>query len=89
MHQRYGRGAGSPCIGAEIKRDPASDARDERRLTERPKWPMIVFRTPKGWTCPAVIDGKKCGGLLAVAPGADGRDDTRHARAYGPSWKGG
>ena len=21
---------------------------------------MIVFRTPKGWTCPAEIDGKKC-----------------------------
>src|SRR5437773_1129702 len=26
----------------------------------RPAWPMIVFRTPKGWTCPAEIDGKKC-----------------------------
>ncbi len=27
---------------------------------KRPIWPMIVFRTPKGWTCPAEIDGKKC-----------------------------
>lgn len=27
---------------------------------QRPLWPMIVFRTPKGWTCPAEIDGKKC-----------------------------
>ena len=27
---------------------------------KRPAWPMIVFRTPKGWTCPAEIDGKKC-----------------------------
>ncbi|MBL8854290.1 MAG: phosphoketolase family protein [Planctomycetaceae bacterium] len=27
---------------------------------KRPKWPMIVFRTPKGWTCPPVIDNKKC-----------------------------
>jgi len=26
----------------------------------RPAWPMIVLRTPKGWTCPAEIDGKKC-----------------------------
>ena len=26
----------------------------------RPAWPMIIFRTPKGWTCPAEIDGKKC-----------------------------
>ena len=21
---------------------------------------MIILRTPKGWTCPAEIDGKKC-----------------------------
>ncbi|MGR9485746.1 phosphoketolase family protein [Rhizobium leguminosarum] len=27
---------------------------------KRPMWPMIVFRTPKGWTCPPEIDGKKC-----------------------------
>ena len=26
----------------------------------RPQWPMIVLRTPKGWTCPPEIDGKKC-----------------------------
>ncbi|WNB86053.1 phosphoketolase family protein [Cellulomonas sp. ATA003] len=25
----------------------------------RPAWPMIVLRTPKGWTCPPVIDGKQ------------------------------
>jgi len=24
---------------------------------ERPKWPMIIFRTLKGWTCPEVVDG--------------------------------
>jgi xylulose-5-phosphate/fructose-6-phosphate phosphoketolase len=23
----------------------------------RPRWPMIVFRTPKGWTGPAFVDG--------------------------------
>jgi xylulose-5-phosphate/fructose-6-phosphate phosphoketolase len=28
--------------------------------TSRPMWPMIIFRTPKGWTCPDYIDGKKC-----------------------------
>jgi len=27
---------------------------------ERPTWPMLVLRTPKGWTCPPRIDGKKC-----------------------------
>ena len=31
-----------------------------RGFQGRPAWPMIVLRTPKGWTCPAEIDGKKC-----------------------------
>ncbi len=26
-------------------------------LQQRPRWPMIVFRTPKGWTGPATVDG--------------------------------
>jgi xylulose-5-phosphate/fructose-6-phosphate phosphoketolase len=26
-------------------------------MTERPAWPMIVLRTPKGWTGPKVVDG--------------------------------
>ena len=36
-----------------------SDARTQG-ATVRPVWPMIILRTPKGWTCPAEIDGKKC-----------------------------
>jgi xylulose-5-phosphate/fructose-6-phosphate phosphoketolase len=28
----------------------------------RPRWPMIVLRTPKGWTCPKEIDGKRTEG---------------------------
>jgi len=24
----------------------------------RPTWPMVVLRSPKGWTCPKVVDGK-------------------------------
>src|SRR6202049_3490964 len=27
-------------------------------VTERPLWPMIILRTPKGWTGPKVVDGK-------------------------------
>ncbi len=30
----------------------------EDGVTERPAWPMIVLRTPKGWTGPKEIDGK-------------------------------
>ncbi len=32
------------------------DARS-RGVTRRPRWPMIVLRTPKGWTGPKVVDG--------------------------------
>jgi xylulose-5-phosphate/fructose-6-phosphate phosphoketolase len=28
-------------------------------LTDRPTWPMIVLRSPKGWTGPEFVDGKK------------------------------
>lgn len=29
---------------------------------ERPIWPMIVLRTPKGWTGPKIVDGKQIEG---------------------------
>src|SRR3979411_2301236 len=37
---------------ASIQRAARSGA-----TTERPRWPMIVLRTPKGWTGPKVVDG--------------------------------
>jgi len=30
---------------------------------ERPRWPMIILRSPKGWTCPKEIDGKRAEGF--------------------------
>ena len=41
----------------EIRRVQA-DARTNG-VSERPRWPMIVLRSPKGWTCPKEIDGKR------------------------------
>jgi len=29
---------------------------------ERPRWPMIILRTPKGWTCPDEVDGLRIEG---------------------------
>jgi xylulose-5-phosphate/fructose-6-phosphate phosphoketolase len=29
----------------------------QRNVTTRPHWPMIVLRSPKGWTGPKVVDG--------------------------------
>ncbi|MDA8388078.1 MAG: phosphoketolase family protein [Nitrospiraceae bacterium] len=39
----------------------------ERRAHEataamRPRWPMIILRSPKGWTCPKMVDGLKVEG---------------------------
>ncbi len=41
----------------DIQRIKAAARRDG--VKERPLWPMIVLRTPKGWTCPKQIDGKR------------------------------
>ena len=38
-----------------------SDARANGSI-RRPRWPMIVLRTPKGWTCPKEIDGRRTEG---------------------------
>ena len=37
-------------------------ARSSGKAT-RPRWPMIVFRSPKGWTGPDYVDGKKVEGF--------------------------
>jgi xylulose-5-phosphate/fructose-6-phosphate phosphoketolase len=39
------------------------DART-RGFTKRPRWPMIVLRTPKGWTGPKVVDGVQIEGTF-------------------------
>ncbi|MBW4051454.1 MAG: phosphoketolase family protein [Proteobacteria bacterium] len=33
-------------------------------VRERPRWPMIVLRTPKGWTGPKVVDGEQVEGTF-------------------------
>uniref|UniRef100_UPI003D26661B phosphoketolase family protein n=1 Tax=Methylophaga lonarensis TaxID=999151 RepID=UPI003D26661B len=35
-----------------------TDAR-QHGIVDRPRWPMIILRSPKGWTGPASVDGKK------------------------------
>ena len=34
----------------------------ENNNAERPVWPMIILRTPKGWTGPKVVDGNRIEG---------------------------
>ncbi len=42
---------------AQIQRDAR-----ENGVTQRPQWPMIVLKSPKGWTGPKFVDGKKTEG---------------------------
>jgi xylulose-5-phosphate/fructose-6-phosphate phosphoketolase len=42
-----------------IQRDARSGA-----STKRPRWPMIVLRTPKGWTGPKIVDGVQIEGTF-------------------------
>ncbi len=62
---------------ADIRRIKA-DAREYSSFTERPRWLMIVLRTPKGWTCLRRDRQPAHRGLLARIS-ADGRDAREHA----------
>ncbi|HKN43612.1 MAG TPA: phosphoketolase family protein, partial [Propionibacteriaceae bacterium] len=46
-------------------------------------WPMIVLRTPKGWTCPPVVDGQQVEGTFRAhqVPLSAARDDSDHRAA--------
>jgi xylulose-5-phosphate/fructose-6-phosphate phosphoketolase len=54
MHQAMAKKLDEVVV--EIKSIQA-DAR-ERNIITRPRWPMIILITPKGWTGPKIIDGK-------------------------------
>ena len=49
-------------VVAEIRRIQ-HDAR-HGNVTDRPAWPMLVLRSPKGWTGPKVVDGLKIEGTF-------------------------
>ena len=58
-----------------------SDARSGR-VSGRPRWPMIVLRSPKGWTGPQEIDGLKTEGHWRShqVPFSDPRSNPDHLR---------
>ena len=45
---------------AEIQRIQTAARKDG--VAERPRWPMIILRSPKGWTGPETVDGKRTEG---------------------------
>jgi xylulose-5-phosphate/fructose-6-phosphate phosphoketolase len=64
----------------EIRRIQAIARRGD--LIERPTWPMIVLRTPKGWTCPKIVDGKPVEGTWRAhqVPLTEVRENDAHRR---------
>ena len=51
-------------------------------VAERPRWPMIVLRTPKGWTGPERVDGKRVEGFWRAhqVPVGDIHGNAEHLR---------
>jgi xylulose-5-phosphate/fructose-6-phosphate phosphoketolase len=58
MHQQMA--AVLDSVAAKIK--AIQQKARSKGFTGRPRWPMVVLRSPKGWTCPRTIDGKLCEG---------------------------
>jgi xylulose-5-phosphate/fructose-6-phosphate phosphoketolase len=55
--------------------------------TPRPRWPMLILRTPKGWTGPAVVDGLPVENTWRAhqVPIAEARENKQH-RAQLEEW---
>jgi xylulose-5-phosphate/fructose-6-phosphate phosphoketolase len=78
VHQRF-----AAVLDAVLDRIEAIQrgAREEG-ATDRPRWPMIVLRTPKGWTGPREVDGVPVEGTWRAhqVPVANVRGDEQHLR---------
>ena len=79
MHQEF-----AGCLDACYERIRAiqSDARSSG-ASERPRWPAIVLRTPKGWTGPSVVNGLPVEGTFRAhqVPLANVRSDPSELAA--------
>ncbi len=60
----------------------ASGTNSTEKETSLPIWPMIVFRSPKGWTGPKVVDGKPVEGTWRAhqVPVADLQTKPEHVK---------
>ena len=83
VHQQLA--ATMDAVVAEITR--IQKAAREGGVTERPRWPMIVLRTPKGWTGPKELDGRPVEGSWRShqVPFGEVRTNDQH-RAWLEAW---
>lgn len=59
MHHRFAEALGEAYTKIKSIQD---EARSSGSIEHRPHWPMIILRTPKGWTGPKQVDGVKVTG---------------------------
>ncbi len=62
--QRRARADGDPARRGSAGSDLPGSGPAGSGPAGRPRWPMIVLRTPKGWTGPKVVDGLPAEGTL-------------------------
>ncbi len=79
MHFRF---AQALSTAYESIRAIQADYRAGNRPGQRPRWPMIVLRSPKGWTGPDVVDGIQVEGTWRAhqVPLAGVRENPEHLR---------
>ena len=69
---------------------PADPARCPQpgRHQRAPRWPMIVLRSPKGWTGPKVVDGQPVEGTFRAhqVPLSESTREPRAPRASSRTW---
>ena len=88
-HQRFAAALDEALDDIRLFQEEARSGRS----TERPRWPMLILRTPKGWTGPREVDGLQVEGTWRShqVPVLGAREDPGHRqileewmRSYGP-----
>ena len=78
MHQKMAA-AVETCVSKirEIQQQARSSGKPDR-----PRWPMIVLRSPKGWTGPKEVDGHRVEGFWRAhqVPVLDVQTNSKHAK---------
>ena len=79
MHQQM---AGVFDRTFDIIKNIQQEARASGEATVRPRWPMIILRSPKGWTGPQFVDGQKVEGFWRShqVPIANARQNPEHMK---------
>ena len=67
-----------------------AEIKEIKNSNTRPLWPMIILKTPKGWTCPKEVKGKKIEGTFRahqVPITIDSYDDIKLLEDWMKSYK--